>query len=271
MKLHWLLCLVLCLMLSQPTVAQINSAKADPPGTIDGAKTPELISDETALALLLRALNEPEQATELQKKRSRALARSAGLGEADTENLLRLARKFNGEIAIPDGKAAQIHAKRAIEAAVAGKPSLPVNPSSDDGSCTMRKLRWIAMSAIICTKITMPAFAQAASAPHSDLQVSFAFLNFQNALAKEIESRMASNPDSANSLRDAATRMLKVSPADFDVVSSVASSAIANLGTINEEMLRYRQAVTRRRHKADFQILQKFQSKRSEVILSAMT
>jgi len=133
MKLHWLLCFVLCLMLSLPTVAQIRSAKADPPGTIDGTKSPELISDETALALLLRAMNEPEQATEPQKRRSRALARSAGLGEADTENLLRLARKFNGETAILDRKAAQIHARRAIEAAVAGRSSLPVDPSSNDG------------------------------------------------------------------------------------------------------------------------------------------
>lgn len=133
MKLHWLLCLVLCLMLSQPTVAQISSAKADPPGTIDGAKTPELISDETALALLLRALNEPDQATEFEKKRSRALARSAGLGEPDTENLLRLARKFNSEVAVLDGKASQVHAKRAVQAAVAGRPLLAVDPSSEDG------------------------------------------------------------------------------------------------------------------------------------------
>ena len=133
MKRHWLLCLVQCPMLSLPAVAQISSAKADPPGTIDGGKTPELISDETALALLFRALNEPEQATDIQKQRSRALVRSAGLDETDTENLLRLARKFNSEIAILDGKAAQIHAKRSIEAAVAGRPLSAVIPSSDEG------------------------------------------------------------------------------------------------------------------------------------------
>jgi len=133
MKLHWLLRIVLCPMLSLPAVAQVSSAKADPPGTIDGAKTPELISDETALALLFRALNQPEQATDLQKQRSRALVRSAGLDETDTENLLRLARNFNSEIAILDGKAAQIHTKRSIEAAVAGRPLSAVIPSSDDG------------------------------------------------------------------------------------------------------------------------------------------
>lgn len=133
MKLHWLLCLVLCPMLSLPAVAQVSSAKADPPGTIDGATTPGLISDETALTLLFRALNEPEQATDLQKQRSRAIARSAGLDETDTEKLLTLARKFNSEIAILDGKAAQIHAKRSIGAAVAGRPLSAVIPSSDDG------------------------------------------------------------------------------------------------------------------------------------------
>jgi len=133
MKLNWLLCLVLSPMLSLPAVAQVSSAKVDPPGTIDGAKTPELIPDETALALLFRALNEPEQATDLQRQRSRALVRSAGLDEADTENLFRLARKFNSEIAILDGKAAQIHTKRSIDAAVAGRPLLAVIPSSDDG------------------------------------------------------------------------------------------------------------------------------------------
>jgi hypothetical protein len=120
-------------MVSLPAVAQVSPAQADPPGTIDGAKTPELISDETALALLLKALYEPNEATDLQKQRSRALARSAGLDETDTENLLRLARKFNSEIAILDAKAAQIHTKRSIEAAAAGRPLSAVIPSSDDG------------------------------------------------------------------------------------------------------------------------------------------
>ena len=123
-----------CLTGLQPTWAQVSRASQDPPGTIDGAKTPELISDETALAMFFRALNEPEQATEFEKKRSKALARSAGLTEADTDNLIRLSCKLNSEIAILDGKAAQIHAKRAIEAAAMGRtPSLPADPTSDDG------------------------------------------------------------------------------------------------------------------------------------------
>jgi hypothetical protein len=135
----------------------------------------------------------------------------------------------------------------------------------------MKKLTVVVMSVIICTKIIISVFAQEAATRPSDLRVCFAFLSFQNALAKEIESRMVSDPDSGNSLRNAAIGMLKVDPGDFDVISLVASSAIAKLGMIREETLRRRQAVTKKRHKQDFELSQEFQTKRSEVILSAMT
>jgi hypothetical protein len=61
------------------------SAATDPPGTIDGAKNPELIPDDVAYRLVLLAVAEPEDASDAQKARFRAKIAPAGLNEADTE------------------------------------------------------------------------------------------------------------------------------------------------------------------------------------------
>lgn len=66
---------------AQPVVAP----QPDPPGTIDGAKNPELIPDDTAYRLVFLAFSEPEDATDAQKARFRAKLTAAGLDEDDTE------------------------------------------------------------------------------------------------------------------------------------------------------------------------------------------
>jgi len=60
-------------------------AAADPPGTIDGAKNPELIPDDVAYRLVFLGVAEPGDASDAQKARFRAKIASAGLNEEDTE------------------------------------------------------------------------------------------------------------------------------------------------------------------------------------------
>jgi hypothetical protein len=60
----------------------------DPPGTIDGAKNPELVPDEVAYKMLFLSLIEPENPTEAQKARQEAKLRMIGLSDSDKAGLL---------------------------------------------------------------------------------------------------------------------------------------------------------------------------------------
>jgi hypothetical protein len=61
------------------------SAPTDPPGTINGAKNPELIPDNDAYRAVFIALAEPQNASDAQKARYQAKIASAGLSADDTE------------------------------------------------------------------------------------------------------------------------------------------------------------------------------------------
>ena len=75
--------------------SQQPTPQPDPPGTIDGAKNPELIPDAVAYRLLFLAVAEPENATDEQKARARAKINPAGLDEADVEAFLKLLEQFD--------------------------------------------------------------------------------------------------------------------------------------------------------------------------------
>jgi len=77
------------------TGIQQPTPQPDPPGTIDGAKNPELIPDAVAYRLLFLAVAEPENATEEQKARARAKINPAGLSETDVEAFLLLLAQFD--------------------------------------------------------------------------------------------------------------------------------------------------------------------------------
>jgi hypothetical protein len=83
----------------------------DPPGTIDGAKTPELIPDEVAYRMLFLAVAEPEDATEEQKTRARAKIAAAQLTEEDTQAFLKLMADFHEETAAVVAENAKIRAR----------------------------------------------------------------------------------------------------------------------------------------------------------------
>lgn len=80
-----------------------------PPGLIDGAETPELIPDETALNLVLLAIAEPENTTAQQVALARSKIAPATLHEQDTLAFLSIATAFRKERLNLDAQASVIH------------------------------------------------------------------------------------------------------------------------------------------------------------------
>ena len=83
-------------------------ATTDPPGTIDGAKNPELIPDDVAYRVLFLAVAEPENPTEEQLARARAKISRAQLSEEDTAAFLNAATQFKAQIDSLAAQAAEI-------------------------------------------------------------------------------------------------------------------------------------------------------------------
>ena len=96
------------------------SAASDPPGTIDGAKNPELIPDDVAYRMVLLGIAEPEDATDAQKARFRAKIASAGLNEDDTAALLVILGAFQKQLDALNARANQILARDPLP--LAGTP-----------------------------------------------------------------------------------------------------------------------------------------------------
>ena len=104
---------------TQP-VQRPPSAPTDPPGTIDGAKNPELIPDDVAYRLVLLAVAEREDATDAQKARFRAKIASAGLNAEDTEALRLILAAFQKQLDALNAQANQILARDPLP--LAGTP-----------------------------------------------------------------------------------------------------------------------------------------------------
>jgi len=90
---------------------QTPTPQPDPPGTIDGAKNPELIPDEVAFQMLFLAVAEPEDATDEQKTRARAKIATAQLSEEDTQAFLKLLADFHKETTAVLAENAKIRAR----------------------------------------------------------------------------------------------------------------------------------------------------------------
>jgi hypothetical protein len=96
------------------------AAAADAPGTIDGAKNPELIPDDVAYRLVLLGIAEPENATDAQKARFQAKIAYAGLNEDDTVALLVILGAFQKQLDALQAQAEQILARDPLP--LAGTP-----------------------------------------------------------------------------------------------------------------------------------------------------
>lgn len=99
---------------------QASPARADPPGTIDGAKNPELIPDEVAYRLVLLALAEPENPTDAQRARFQTRIASAKLSEEDSKAFLPILGTFQKQLDALNARADQIRARNPIP--LAGTP-----------------------------------------------------------------------------------------------------------------------------------------------------
>jgi hypothetical protein len=86
----------------------------DPPGTIDGSKTPELIPDDVAYRLVLLGIAEPENATPAQQARFRAKIASAKLDVDDTQALVVILAAFQKELDALNEQSKQIRLRTPI-------------------------------------------------------------------------------------------------------------------------------------------------------------
>lgn len=82
----------------QTTTAPAPAPQPDPPGTIDGAKNPELIPDGEAYQVVFLALAEHENATDAEKARFHAKIAAAGLGNDDEQALFTVLAAFRKQM-----------------------------------------------------------------------------------------------------------------------------------------------------------------------------
>jgi hypothetical protein len=119
-----------------PTVA------TDPPGTIDGAKNPELIPDDVAYRLVMIGVAEPQNATDAQKARFRAKITGARLSDDDAEAFRLILADLQQQLDALNAQANQILAR---------------DPLPQPGTPDYQQL-------LDLSKQRQPAFAQAMSA-----------------------------------------------------------------------------------------------------------
>lgn len=94
--------------------ADMQADPTDPPGTIDGAKNPELIPDEVALRMIVLAVAEPADATDEAKERARAKLNPVGFNEDDAAAFLGLLGEFQTQADGLDKQAAVIFLRAPI-------------------------------------------------------------------------------------------------------------------------------------------------------------
>jgi hypothetical protein len=88
-------------------IAQL-AQPADPPGTTDGAKNPELIPDDVAYKMLFLSIMEPENPTNEQKARQEAKLRMIGFSDDDKAGFLAKLGDFRGRLGDLGGRREEI-------------------------------------------------------------------------------------------------------------------------------------------------------------------
>lgn len=96
------------------TLDQGGAIAPDPPGTIDGAKDPELIPDDVALRMIVLAVAEPTDATEEMKERAQAKLNPIGLSEDDTAAFLGLLAEYQTQVDALDKQVSDIYVRAPI-------------------------------------------------------------------------------------------------------------------------------------------------------------
>ncbi len=87
---------------------QPGAPNPDPPGTIDGAKNPELIPDEVAYRMIVLAVAEPADATDEQEERARAKLNAIGFSDDDAAAFLTLLAEFQTQAKALDRQVAEV-------------------------------------------------------------------------------------------------------------------------------------------------------------------
>lgn len=84
-----------------------SQSQADPPNTIDGNVNLELIPDHIAYIMVFRSIATPQN-TDLEKRRSRAWAKSIGFNDAVIDKLLAVANEFHTRVSVLDNQVKEI-------------------------------------------------------------------------------------------------------------------------------------------------------------------
>lgn len=82
---------------------ETGDTSADPPGTIDGAKNPELIPDEVAYSLFFKFLS--DRHSEEEKNNMRAYIKQSALDGVNVDALLAVGDEFKKKAAVVDAQA----------------------------------------------------------------------------------------------------------------------------------------------------------------------
>jgi hypothetical protein len=93
---------------------QTAPVTADPPGTIDGAKTPDLIPDDVALRMIVLAVAEPTDASDEAKERARAKIAPIGFSEEDAAAFLNLLAEYQDQVDAVDKQVAEVYERTPI-------------------------------------------------------------------------------------------------------------------------------------------------------------
>jgi hypothetical protein len=101
--------------------AVLPAAPQDPPGTIDGAKNPELIPDHTAYALLFNFFASRDES---ERGKLAAYCRQNLLGEENLNGLLTAARFYQQQVAALDAQAQAIRDAEPLSSAAPKLASL---------------------------------------------------------------------------------------------------------------------------------------------------
>jgi hypothetical protein len=97
-----------------PATQQPAVPPPDPPGTIDGAKNPEVIPDEVAYRMIVLAVAEPANATDFAKQRARGKLNPIGLSEDDTTAFLGLLAEYQTKANALDKQVAEVYVRAPI-------------------------------------------------------------------------------------------------------------------------------------------------------------
>ena len=103
-----------------------------------------------------------------------------------------------------------------------------------------------------------------------EIEVAFGFLRFHNSVVLEVEKRAPGDPAGARALQTGMVALLKMTPADFDRISPISRSAIAELEPLWAQARTFIDEAIAKKEAPDKAKLDDFETRRHAIIAAAM-